>query len=226
MESQRKPFHCKLLFTNLIFILILYPFLLHGIGRIFLHFAFLAMIFTTVHALASNHRLKFGAMIIGVPWFLLTTASIGLEFSSPAFSSYVPVLECLGSFISIAFMAYAVLLLLQYIITATEVTDDVLFAAASVYILLGIAWSIGFALLEYFQPGSFQISDALLNQYAVREWPLFAYYSFVTLTTVGYGDMTPISPLSQSMAILEALTGVFYMALIIARLVSMYQPKK
>ncbi len=87
------------------------------------------------------------------------------------------------------------------------------------YIMLGLIWSQAYQLLEAFHPGSFSLpaNTAPGEARAVS----LTYYSFVTLTTVGYGDITPVFPFARSLAILEALTGQLFPAILIARLVAM-----
>lgn len=69
---------------------------------------------------------------------------------------------------------------------------------------------------ETFQPGSFQMPQGTINQ------ATFTYYSYVTLTTLGYGDITPISTPARSLALLEAMMGQLYLAVLIARLVGIH----
>jgi hypothetical protein len=100
---------------------------------------------------------------------------------------------------------------LAYVLAAKRVTRDMIFGAISAYLLIGIAWTSAYALLEALQPGSFSIDEA--------QTPDFYYYSFTTLTTLGYGDITPVTSRAKSMAVLEAVNGVLYIAVLIARLV-------
>jgi Ion channel len=94
--------------------------------------------------------------------------------------------------------------------------SDRLFGAVVLYLLLGVLWAVAYQLMERLSPGAFagqtDAGDAL------AQW---AYFSFVTLTTVGYGDITPVALGARSLAISEALVGQLYPAVIIARLVSL-----
>ena len=90
--------------------------------------------------------------------------------------------------------------------------------------LLGLTWSGVYALVELARPFSFQLSsDPGLRITRMSE---FIYYSFTTLTTLGYGDISPRSPMARSLAILEAMTGVLFMALIIGMLVAIYSAER
>jgi hypothetical protein len=87
--------------------------------------------------------------------------------------------------------------------------------AVAAYVLLGVIWAHAYSLLELLRPGAF--SGPLHPGDGPRD---FFYFSFVTLTTTGYGDVMPVHPMARSLAILEAVVGSLYVAILIARLVS------
>lgn len=97
-----------------------------------------------------------------------------------------------------------------------RVNHDVIFAAISAYLLLGIAWAHVYDLLEMAMPGSFKG----LNTDLVKD-DLF-YYSFVTLCTLGYGDIVPLTRPARALTIVEAVIGQLYIAVLIARLMGSY----
>ena len=88
--------------------------------------------------------------------------------------------------------------------------------AIAAYLLLGLTWGVAYELVALTRPGAFAGPGAEVA--ASESW---LYYSFVTLTTVGYGDVTPIHAVARSLAMLEALTGQLYPAILLARLVSL-----
>ena len=90
--------------------------------------------------------------------------------------------------------------------------------AIAVYLLLGLAWAHAYFLTVMTFPGAFNTPQTASH---IDEMPTFVYYSFVTLTTVGYGDITPVHPFARSLATMEALFGQLYPAILIARLVSL-----
>jgi hypothetical protein len=96
------------------------------------------------------------------------------------------------------------------------------------YLLLGMAWGVLYAMLDTAWPGSFEVGSRLAEQVRADQSrvPLFTYYSFVTLTTVGYGDVTPLSTPARTCAWLEALTGQFYLAVLVAGLVGALLSRK
>jgi len=91
--------------------------------------------------------------------------------------------------------------------------------AVGVYLLLGLAWSFAYHLLDVVNPGAFSISGGSSEH--VISGSEFLYFSLVTLTTVGFGDITALHPAARSVVMLEALTGQLFPAILIARLVSM-----
>lgn len=96
-----------------------------------------------------------------------------------------------------------------------------LFSALAVYVLLGFVWAYAYSLLDLWRPGAVHFPEdpaTLGPEHSLGPFRLL-YFSFVTLTTVGYGDATPVLPLARALAIVEALTGQQYLAVTIASLV-------
>ena len=126
-------------------------------------------------------------------------------------------LRTIGNFLAILFTGYTATVILFYLFTEDEITSDVIMGAICVYFLIGLAWAFIFFTLELFQPGSFQ-----MPQGQGIDLSHFSYYSYVTLTTLGYGDITPISTQARSLALLEAIMGQLYLAILVARLVGIH----
>jgi voltage-gated potassium channel len=106
------------------------------------------------------------------------------------------------------------------IVRSTHVSTDTLFAAACVYLVLGLWWSKVHLLLEWWQPGSYV--PGLETGLSLKEVSrTFLYFSFVTLSTLGYGDVLPIHPSARNLAALEAITGQLYVAILIGLLVGL-----
>lgn len=99
----------------------------------------------------------------------------------------------------------------------TAVTQDTLFKAISIYLLLGIIWAFAYSLLEVLTPGSFSFGDQVLDG---SHFDRFIGFSLTTLTTLGYGNISPATPQADSLATLQAITGQVYLAIVIARLVA------
>jgi voltage-gated potassium channel Kch len=114
---------------------------------------------------------------------------------------------------------------LRQVLKAERVSRDVVEGAVCVYILLGAAWAYPFSFIETFHPGAFQLPPLRTMSVlpvVVEARQRFVYYSFVTLTTVGYGDITPVAPFVQRLAVLEAMFGQLYLSILIARLVGLH----
>lgn len=118
-----------------------------------------------------------------------------------------------AAIIAIAVIAFV---LLAQIFRPGRVTHVRIQGAIAVYLLFGIAYAHGYHIVGVLHPGAFAAPPGELNQ--PSDW---IYFSFVTLTTVGYGDITPVIPVARSLAIGEALVGQLYLAVMISRLVAM-----
>ena len=106
------------------------------------------------------------------------------------------------------------------VFAAGHAISDRVFGAVVLYLLLGLIWAVAYASLDAAVPGAF--AGVAHHDNAPPDWD---YFSFVTLTTVGYGDITPVARGARTLAILEALIGQLYPAVIIARLVSLQVTK-
>ncbi len=106
--------------------------------------------------------------------------------------------------------------ILKSILKLKQVNAQVLAGSVSAYLLLGILSAILFEVVELFYPGSFDYSIRYGAGYNL------VYYSFVTLSTLGYGDITPHTPQGQAMAILVSITGQLYLAILMAMLVGKF----
>lgn len=123
----------------------------------------------------------------------------------------------------IPYLAMLLLVLLRFVFVARAITRDVLYAATAVYLLLGALFVPIYGLLETLSPGAFR--DGALPEAPVQ-WQQLIYYSYVTLSTAGYGDVLPISMWARSLANLEMLVGVLYITIVMARLVGLYSTEK
>jgi len=110
-------------------------------------------------------------------------------------------------------------LVLWQVFREGPITSHRIQGAIVAYMLIGVACAVAYEFVYQAFPGAFQIAHAEASRQKLSLGLL--YYSFVTLTTVGYGDITPIHPFARSVAIAEALTGQLYPAILIAGLVSL-----
>lgn len=121
--------------------------------------------------------------------------------------------------LTILTLSILVVLVLIRVFREGPITRHRIQGAIAVYLLLGLIWVSAYKLIHQTIPGAFRFPEGELS--ALRFKHGLVYFSFVTLTTVGYGDITPVHPLARSLAIAEALVGQLYPAILIARLVSM-----
>lgn len=119
-----------------------------------------------------------------------------------------------------AFHAFVVVCLLRYMLRDEVMTLDELFAAAGLYVLMAFVFAYLYAMLELLAPGAFFINPVNNPDGATRWWDLL-YFSFTCLTSVGFGEITPVSDHARSLVMIQQMVGVLYLALVISRLVSM-----
>jgi hypothetical protein len=123
------------------------------------------------------------------------------------------------------FLMITVVGLIRHLFTVKVVTFDTISAGICAYLLLALAWAFIYGLIVVEAPGSFSpglfINHAASGSSLVMTMNNAIYYSFVCLTTTGYGDIAPISELTRLLSILESVTGQMYLAILIARLVSL-----
>jgi hypothetical protein len=127
----------------------------------------------------------------------------------------------IGHGVAVVFYFWAAVLIVASLFRSRALALDSICGAIAGYLLLGMAWAVLYSLLDTVWPGSFDIGNRLAEQLhgGDSRIHLFTYYSFITLTTVGYGDVNPLSLPARTCAWLEALTGQFYLAVVVAGLV-------
>lgn len=110
--------------------------------------------------------------------------------------------------------------IMRFVLNNDPVTLDKICGAISAYLIMGLAWSSIYMLFHTLNPESFSVPVELLSSETVNSyWSI--YFSFTTLTTLGYGDITPTTPLTQSYAVMEAAIGQVFLAVIVARLIAL-----
>src|SRR5213595_1295715 len=124
----------------------------------------------------------------------------------------------------LALVAFVVGNLLRFVWRAPSVNMEVLCASISAYLMLGLMWTMAYWLVDQLTPGAFAFNTNAGKE-SMNGFNAF-YFSFVTLSTVGYGDITPVSKVARMLAAMEAMTGLLYVAVLIARLVSLYSTPK
>jgi hypothetical protein len=116
---------------------------------------------------------------------------------------------------------------LYAILGQRRVSADTVVGGINAYLLIAISFMLIHALLELVEPGAYRVGDATLAEYVLGDdrsegFATMLYFSFVTITTLGYGDIVPVSGAAKLAASIEALFGQIYLATFIARLVALY----
>lgn len=188
----------------------------------------------------AGHRLAQGLASVSLSLVLLAALytlnlspayfTLGLLIMVPAIVTrwalhwyHTPELELFAALSASVFIFITVVGLVREIFSVQRVTLDTISAAICAYLLMGLAWAFLFAVVAMEHPGSFSKvllvhSEALPMFMSLHN---FFYYSFVCLTTTGFGDIAPTSDAARALSILESVTGQMYLAILIARLVSL-----
>ncbi|MCX6340666.1 MAG: potassium channel family protein [Candidatus Aureabacteria bacterium] len=203
------------LMLAIIMILIMVPFLRNDErGRFFLSLLLLLVILGALKILASSRRIFWVGVILGLGAGLCGPLLPLMTNLSPAAWSAVKY-SLMGAYV--AFFTLVIYVLLKSIFTGCRVTGDKIYAAISGYLLLGIFWALIYAIAEDLDPTSF---GRVMPQWG-GSFSELLYFSFTTLTTLGYGDIGPQTALSQTLSYMEAISGQLFVAILIARLVGM-----
>lgn len=175
-------------------------------GYILLNTVSTIVLILGVYAVGSSKKRLIILVLLGLPWFI----------SEWAFAKSDRTI-----FVSMLFFIFVTVTILEHILKSKEVTADTLYAAVCVYLLLGIMWASIYGVLEYLTPGAILTGEQGDMQAPIKASVLI-YYSFTTLTTLGYGDISSITPQVRIISVLEAIIGQMYIAFLVARLISTY----
>jgi hypothetical protein len=122
---------------------------------------------------------------------------------------------------SLIFLILLTQVVIRHVYQEGPVTLDRIRGAIAAYILVGFTWAILYHFIELSVPGSFRLTETAAGGHYFEQQSDLTYYSFMTMTTVGYGDIIPVNPMARTFAVLEALIGQLYPATLLARLVSL-----
>lgn len=164
-----------------------------------------------------TRRHPVAALVLGLPAIITRVLGSALPDGLPLNSTIL--------FLNALFFGFLIWSILSDIMGNRRSTTERIFGALCAYILIGVLFALLYAHLEYRAAGeaAFTFSDSTILESAESEsglLPLFIYYSFVTLTTLGYGDVTPVSEAARTLAWMEALVGQLYLAVMVAGFVA------
>jgi len=202
------------LLAALLALLFAYPFLDDSLPhRLIGGFLNVAILVTAAYAASASRRMLPVAVLLAVPSFGLQVAYSLTK--DPAVGDLL--------FLTYAiFYGFTIVHVLRYVLMPGEVTADKICGAIAGYILTGLLWTSLYLFLDRLHPGSF-FYRGMEDSTQLLDFPDLLYFSFITLTTTGYGDVVPVTGHARSLAILEQLAGTFYIAILIARLTGLYQ---
>jgi len=136
-----------------------------------------------------------------------------------------PTLYLAGAILWLLLFIFITWHLLHGVLKQKEITSETISMSISVYLLLGFTWALFYIVLHHVQPLAFNFGSSPAPDSAVSSeqkfFPLLIYFSLTTLSTIGFGDITPVSLQARYAAVAEGITGQFYLAILVARLVGM-----
>ena len=204
------------LMSALLLLLITYPFLLDQTfrNRLILGLLNVSILLTAAHAMVARWRtFLLVVLFLGVPTLVLQAGYL--------LTNNAMVGDALALVYSV-FYVFTIAHVLRYVLAPGAVTRDKIFSAIAIYIIMGLLWATIYMFVNNIYPGAFSYNGKS-DQLVLLRPTNFIYFSFTTLTSTGYGDVVPRIAHAQALAILEQLAGVFYIAILIARLTGLYE---
>ena len=212
MRSRRFAY----LTMSLVLLIIAYPYLeIEIIGQVVMTVITILVMVSLIVAVSDSKRNIIIALCLAVPWF------VTLMINFPMFESERSIVVRKEIVFAVLLFLFTTITIFIHLLKSREVTSEILFASVCVYLLVGLTWAALYIFIDILYPHSFiDVGDNI----AITA-PRFLFFSYITLTTVGYGTMTPISDPARSLALLEAIIGQLYLAILVARLVGLHISK-
>ena len=210
LDPRRNRF--LLLLASLVLLLLLSP-LLEGdrAGNQMLTLLFSLVLLAAVLAARGRRWTLAVALLLALPWLYLS-------WLHPLWRADAS--DIAANLLIIGLGLFVLGLLLKSVLAAGRVGADTLCGAVAAYLLIAVVWALSYGVIEALVPGSFGVAERDVGTL----WNRMLYFSLVTLSTLGYGDITPGTPVAQVWSALEAVCGTLYLAVLIARLVAVYKP--
>jgi hypothetical protein len=207
---------CTYLLASLFLLLFIYPYCIDEgpTGKLIVSIIFSMILITGSYAIGHNRR----SLVLGGALAIVAIALHWLHLVEAH-----PIMFRLLSVIYVIFLTYTIGAVLHYLLVKGPVTADKLHGALAGFIMLAFLWAFLYTLLEDIFPHPFSIGNGDTEKSNL--FYVLLYFSFTTLTSVGFGDITPITHQARSLVIIEQLIGVFFVAVLIARLAGLYPPR-
>lgn len=197
------------LLISILLMILFRPFLEGYVGiKILMDLFFFLILLSGIYAVSKKKHIFLIALVLAFPAFFVQWSLYFVTFQSSFLMARI---------FAVLFYIFLIIVILDFLFKETVITPDMLIGAICVYLLIGAMWALIFTLIESLHPGSFRIPESELTDLSQ-----FFYYSFVTLTTLGYGDITPITSGARSVSIIEAVIGQLYIAILVSRLVGVH----
>ncbi len=195
----------------IIVIIAIFPYFVNGNMGLFVFSLLVSFVLiTAVFSITGRSKYALLALILIIPSLIMAWANLLLE------SDLLLIASKALSLIVLALVTFSIFL--EVVRSKTPIPRHIIWGAIAVYLLIGMSFAILFHLTNLITPGSFTYG---LNPAEVLTFSDFVYFSYVTLATLGYGDIVPTTSQARSFAILEAITGSLYLAILIAKIVSL-----
>lgn len=204
------------LLASIVLLVLTYPFSETGtIAALLFAGFYLILMGSSIYLVSSNRRLLMAAVLLTVAIAVTGGITISSEFTAPL---WIQLSWSASVFLQLLLITG---LLVTFIIQSETVTREVLFAAIVIYFIIAAAFTLLYLVIETFSSGAFISSSG-----AEITWQRMTYFSLVTISTLGYGDIVPVAPAAQSLSAMEASIGTLYIAILIGRFVSLYQSEE
>jgi Ion channel len=212
MKTEAQDRHSLALLVSILFFLVLGTFLEENwISQVFMYLSMYATLIIAILNLSQKRAMPWPALLLTVSSLLVTLVTIFHPVHTLRIANWL---------LLSAFLGYISVALFSFLQQSRAIIRAKLLASLSLYLILGMFYFAVFNLIQEVHPGSFV--EAGPTPIAASRDSLF-YFSLATLTTLADGDVVPVSRHARIIAVLEAATGVFYVAIMVARLVAAYQ---
>jgi len=212
-QTQNKRFSFEVLLFCFVLLLFI-PSLFTGyLGGLLPRALLTAILFSCLYLVANNRQDLTLGVILAVPAIVtnwLPVSLLGITNQMVLYASF-----------EVVFLIYIIIKILKYLVMARRVNSEVINAAICLYLIIGLTWTFVYFGIVSIDPDSMRLSvdaaytDRLSAAMLINE---LLYFSYVTQTTLGYGDLSPVTGIARACAMVQALIGQIYIAVIVARL--------
>jgi len=199
-----------LLIALLAFILS-WPFLLKiSYGRVVVTLLFIGIFFASIYSVGRKNKFVYSILLTLVVFSIMLRIIVHF-YQTPFFIIS-------ASLVNVITLTFVAIVILEHILIRRKITLNEIYGAICVYLLIGLIWTIMFILTHLLDPRAFYISPTVAHH--IRELSQFLYFSFITLTSAGYDEIYPISPMARGLVFLEMIIGQIYLIVLIGWMVA------